>query len=71
MISPTSILFTILCNIASASKEQLSRINNAVNAIGYELCISFRFKLQAVNDKFTFNEALNTFEMRAKETTYA
>lgn len=56
MISPTSILFTLLCNIASASKEQLSRINSAINAIGYELCISFRFKLQAVNDKFTFGD---------------
>lgn len=71
MISPTSILFTLLSNIASASKEQLSRINNALNAIGYELCISFRFKLQAINNKLTFNEALNTFEMKAKETTYA
>ena len=71
MISPTSILFTLLSNIASASKEQLSRINNAVNAIGYELCISFRFKLQAINNKLTFNEALNTFEMKAMETTYA
>lgn len=71
MISPTSILFTLLSNIASASKEQLSRINNAVNAIGYELCISFRFKLQAVNDKLSFNKALNTIEMKAKETTYA
>lgn len=71
MISPTSILFTLLSNIASASQEQLSRINNAINAIGYDLCISFRFKLQAVSDKFSFNEALNDFEMKAKETTYA
>lgn len=71
MISPTSILFTLLSNIAAASQEQLIRINNAINAIGYELYISFRFKLQAVNDKFTFNEALNDFEMKAKETTYA
>lgn len=71
MISPTSILFTLLSNIASASQEQLIRINNAINAIGYELCISFRFKLQAVNDKFTFNKALNDFEMKAKESTYA
>ena len=71
MISPTSILFTLLRNIASSSQEQLIRINNAIKAIGYELCISFRFKLQAVNDKFTFNEALNDFEMKAKETTYA
>lgn len=67
MISPTSILFTLLSNIASASKEQLNRINNAINAIGYELYISFRFKLQAVNEKFTFNETLNDFEMKAKE----
>ena len=71
MISPTSILFALLSNIASASQEQLSRISNAINAIGYDLCILFRFKLQAVSDKFTFNEALNDFEMKAKETTYA
>lgn len=71
MISPTSILFTLLSNIASASQEQLNRINNAINAIGYELYISFRFKLQAVDEKFTFNETLNDFEMKAKETTYA
>lgn len=71
MISPTSILFTLLSNVASASQEQLNRINNAIHAIGYELCISFRFKLQAVSDKFSFNEALNDFEMKAKETTYA
>lgn len=71
MISPTSILFTLLSNIASASQEQLNRINNAINAIGYELYLSFRFKLQAVNEKFTFNETLNDFEMKAKETTYA
>lgn len=71
MISPTSILFTLLSNISSASQEQLVRINSAINAIGYELYISFRFKLQAVDDKFTFNKALNDFEMKAKETTYA
>ena len=71
MISPTSILFTLLSNIAAASQEQLIRINNAINAIGYELYISFRFKLQTANDKFTFNKALNDFEMKAKETTYA
>lgn len=71
MISPTSILFALLSNIASASQEQLSRISNAINAIGYDLCVLFRFKLQAVSDKFTFNEALNDFEMKAKETTYA
>ena len=71
MISPTSILFTLLCNVASASQEQQNRINNAIHAIGYELCISFRFKLQAVSEKFSFNEALNDFEMKAKETTYA
>lgn len=71
MISPTSILFTLLSNVASASQEQLNRINNAIHAIGYELCISFRLKLQAVSDKFSFNEALNDFEMKAKETTYA
>ena len=35
------------------------------------LLIRFRFKLQAVNEKFTFNETLNDFEMKAKETTYA
>lgn len=71
MISPTSILFTLLSNIAAASEEQLRRINHAINAIGYELYISFRFKLQTANDKFTFNKALNDFEMKAKETTYA
>lgn len=71
MISPTSILFTLLSNVASASQEQQNRINNAIHAIGYELCISFRFKLQAVSEKFSFNEALNDFEMKAKETTYA
>lgn len=71
MISPTSILFTLLGNIASASQEQLARVNNAINAIGYELCISFKSKLRAVNDKLTFNEALNDFEMKAKESTYA
>lgn len=71
MISPTSILFTLLSNVASASQEQLNRINNAIHAIGYELCISFRFKLQAVSDKFSFNETLNDFKMKAKETTYA
>lgn len=70
MISPTSILFTLLSNVASASQEQQNRINNAIHAIGYELCISFRFKLQAVSEKFSFNEALNDFEMKAKETTY-
>lgn len=71
MISPTSILFTLLSNVASASQEQQNRINNAIHAIGYELCISFRFKLQAVSEKFCFNEALKDFEMKAKETTYA
>lgn len=71
MISPTSILFTLLSNVASASQEQQNRINNAIHSIGYELCISFRFKLQAVSEKFSFNEALNDFEMKAKETTYA
>jgi len=70
MISPTSILFTLLSNIASASEEQLYRINKAITAIGYELCISFRFKLQAVENKIMFDRVLNNFEIKAKDTTY-
>lgn len=42
MISPTSILFTLLSNIAFASGQQLIKINKAMNNVGYELALSFK-----------------------------